>query len=61
MNPFKWLKERVKCEEYVRNVKLANDAGLTFLPELYKDCKMRELPRSMNSQDIKLAGGWRNK
>ena len=61
MNPFKWLKERVKCEEYVRNVKDAEKKGLTYRPELYKDCKMRDMPRHMNSQDIMLAWGWRDK
>jgi len=61
MNPFKWLKERLKDEEYVTNVKLAEDVGLTYQPELYKDCTMRPLPRFLNAHDIWMAGGWRDK
>lgn len=61
MNPFKWLSEKLKGEQYERNVKEAEKKGLTYLPELYKDCTMRPLPRFLNAQDIWMAGGWRDK
>lgn len=59
MKLIEWIKERCKEESYVTNVKDADKKGLTYQPELYKDCTYRKMPRYMYDQDIFMAGGWR--
>lgn len=61
MKIIEWIKNRLKKEQYVTNVKTAESIGLTYQPELYKDCEYRQMPRHMYDQDIMLAGGWRDK
>jgi hypothetical protein len=55
------IKELFRKEQYVKNVEAAQKKGLTYLPELYKDCKYRDTPRIVYQLDIFLAGGWRDK
>lgn len=61
MKLLEMIKERLRKEQYVTNVEEAEKNGLTYQPELYKDCKYRDMPRHMYDQDIFLAGGWRDK
>ncbi len=60
MKIIEWIKEQLKEESYVRNVRLAEDIGYTYQPELYKDCQMRNELRRMNAHDKWMAGGWRD-
>ena len=55
------IKALFRKEQYVINVQQAEKKGLTYQPELYKDCQFRDMPRHMYDQDILLAGGWRDK
>ena len=39
------IKEMFRKEHYVKNVEEAEKQGLTYQPELYKDCTYRDMPR----------------